>query len=79
MLNKISFEKKLGIDSSDKKWRGMKVFTVSFLVCATGALLAFFGLGKIGYWVVVCGFFGCAIGMIMHFNAMFSSHAKSKR
>ena len=79
MLEKITFEKKLGIDSNDKKWRGLKIMTVSFLVALGGGIVAFIGLGKLGYWVVVSGVLGGFIGMAMHFYAMFSQFFKSGR
>ena len=79
MLDIIAIEKKLGIDSSDKKWRGLKLMTVSFLVALGGGILAFIGLGKLGYWVVVAGVLGGFIGMAMHFYAMFSQFSKSGR
>ena len=72
MLEKITFEKKLGIDSSEKKYIGLKVATVSFLVAFTGGLTAFLGLGKIGYWVVVVGVLGGFVGIILHLLAMFT-------
>lgn len=72
MLEKITFEKKLGIDSKDKKWRGLKIMTVSFLVAAAGAILTVLGLGKLGYWVVVVGVLGGFVGIGVHFYAMFS-------
>ena len=79
MLEKITFEKNLGIDSSHKKWRGLKIMTVSFLVALSGGVLAFLGLGKIGYWVVVVGVLGGFVGITMHFYAMFSQYSGSGR
>ena len=79
MLEKITFEKKLGIDSSDKKWRGLKIMTVAFLVAAAGALLAFIGWGKVGYWVVIVGVLCAFIGIVLHFGAMFSQHSESRQ
>ena len=79
MLEIITFEKKLGIDSSHKKWRGLKIMTVSFLVACTGAILTLLGLGKVGYWVVVLGVLGGFVGIVLHFYAMFSQHAGSGR
>jgi hypothetical protein len=73
MFEKITFEKKLGIDSSEKKYLGLKIATVSFLVALSGGLIAFLGLGKIGYWVVVVGVLGGFIGIFLHFLAMFTS------
>ena len=72
MFEKITFEKNLGIDSSEKKWLGMKMATVSFLVALSGGLVAFSGLGKIGYWMVVVGVSGGCIGIFLHFLAMFT-------
>ena len=73
MFEKITFEKKLGIDSSEKKYIGMKIGTVSFLVALLGGLVAFLGLGKVGYWIVVLGVVGGFVGMFLHFLAMFTS------
>jgi len=58
MFEKITFEKKLSIDSSENKYIGLKIATVSFLVALSGGLIAFLGLGKVGYWVVVVGVLG---------------------
>ena len=72
MLEKFTFEKKLGVDSSEKKWIGLKIMTVSFLVAMLGALFAVLGLGKVGYWVVVFGVLGGGVGIFLHFLAMFT-------
>jgi hypothetical protein len=72
MLEKFTFEKKLGVDSSEKKWIGLKIMTVSFLVAMLGALIAVLGLGKVGYWVVVFGVLGGVVGIFLHFLAMFT-------
>jgi hypothetical protein len=52
MLKKITFEKKLGIDSREPKWRGLKIATVSALVAFSGGALAFAGFGRVGVFVV---------------------------
>lgn len=78
MLEEITFEKKLGIDSSEKKWVGLKIMTVSFLVAICGGLIAFLGLGKLGYWVVVVGVLGGFVGISLHFLAMFTPLFKGK-
>jgi hypothetical protein len=72
MFEKFTFEKKLGIDSSQKKYIGLKIATVSFLVALSGALVAFLGLGKIGYWIVVVGILGGFVGIFLHFLAVFT-------
>jgi len=72
MFDKYTFEKKLGIDSSEKKWLGLKIATVSGLVAFSGGLVAFLGLGKIGYWILVAGVIGGFVGMFLHFLAMFT-------
>ena len=72
MFDKFTFEKKLGIDSSEKKYIGMKIATVSFLVALFGALIAFLGLGKIGYWIVVVGVLGGGVGILLHFLVVFA-------
>ena len=76
MLEKITFEKKLGIDSSERKWIGLKVATASGIIALFGALVAWAGLGKLGYWVVVAGVLGGGVGIILHFFAMLTSFAK---
>ena len=72
MFEKFTFEKKLGIDSSEKKYIGLKVMTVSGLVAFAGAIVAFLGLGKVGYWIVVVGVLGAFVGISLHFLAMFT-------
>lgn len=79
MLEKITFEKKLGIDSSEKKWRGLKVMTVSFLVAMFGALLAFLGVYEVGRLVVITGITGGFVGMAMHFAAMLRIYRDSRK
>ena len=72
MLEKFTFEKKLGIDSSEKKWIGLKIATVSGLVAFSGVFAAFLGLGIIAYWIVVVGVLGGFVGLFLHFLAMFT-------
>ena len=72
MFEKFTFEKKLGIDSSEKKYIGLKVATVSGLVAFSGGLIAFIGPGKVGYWIVVAGVVGGIVGLFQHFLAMFT-------
>ncbi len=71
MFKKITFEKKLGIDSTDKKWRGLKICTVSFFMAFFGFVLVFLSLREIGYWVLVVGVLVGFIGMAIHFREMF--------
>ncbi len=78
MFDKFTFEKKLGIDSSEKKWIGLKVMTVSFLVAMFGGLIAFIGLGMLGYWIVVIGVLGGFVGISLHFISMFAPLFKGK-
>jgi len=79
MLEKLTFEKKLGIDSSEKKWRGLKVMTVFFLLAMLGALLVFLGLVEVGRVVVFCGIAGGFVGMAMHFAALFRIFRESRK
>lgn len=79
MLEKFTFEKKLGIDSSDKKWRGSKVMTVSFLLVLFGALLFFFGFVEIGRLVVISGIAGSFFGAALHLAAMFRIYKESRK
>ena len=72
MLEKFTFEKKLGIDSSEKKWIGLKIATVSGFVAFSGGFAAFLGLGIIAYWIVVVGVLGGFVGLFLHFLAMFT-------
>ena len=76
MLEKFTFEKKLGIDSSEKKWIGLKIGTVSGIIAFCGALVAWVGLGKLGYWIVAAGILGGVVGLILHFYAMLMSFVK---
>ena len=76
MLEKFTFEKKLGIDSSEKKYIGLKIATVSFLVAFTGMLIVSLGSREPGYWVVVVGISGGFVGMFFHFLAMFTKAFK---
>ena len=72
MLEKFTFEKKLGIDSSEKKWIGLKIATVSGLVAFSGGFAAFLGLGIFAYWIVVVGVLGGFVGLFLLFLAMFT-------
>jgi len=78
MFEKFTFEKKLGTDSSVKKWIGLKIATVSGLVAFTGAIVAFLGLGKVAYWIVVGGVVGGFVGVFLHFLAMFTPLFKDR-
>lgn len=69
MFKRLTFEKKLGIDSREPKWRGLKVVAVSGLVAFLGGGIAAVGLGGVGYWIVLLGFAGGVIGMAMHLYA----------
>jgi hypothetical protein len=73
MLEKITFEKKLGIDSREKKYIGLKIGTISVLVGAAGGLVSILGLQNIGFWIVVIGVLGCGVGFVLHLVAMVSS------
>jgi len=74
MFGKITFEKKLGIDSDDKKYCGLKVGTVSLLVSFAGFLCVVWGAVTFGRILVVLSFFGVCIGMGIHFYAMAKKH-----
>lgn len=45
MFEKFTFEKKLGIDSNEKKYGGLKVGTVSLLIAFAGVLSVALGAG----------------------------------
>lgn len=79
MFEKFTFEKKLGIDSSENKWRGLKVMTASFLLAMFGALLVFLGAIETGRVVVVAGITGGFVGMAMHFVSMFRIFRESRK
>ncbi len=79
MLKKLTFEKKLGIDSREPKWRGLKVVTVSGLVAFLGGGIAVAGFGSLGYWFVLLGFAGGVIGMAMHLYALVGEVLRRKK
>ena len=76
MSEKFTFEKKLGIDSSEKKYQGLKVITIAFLVAMSGALIAFLGAIDFGRAVIIVGTLGGFVGMLMHFTAMLRQEKK---
>ncbi|WP_147275222.1 hypothetical protein [Thioalbus denitrificans] len=79
MFKKFTFEKKLGVDSREPKWRGLKIVTVSGLLAFLGGAFAAVGFGGLGYWLVLLGVAGVGIGMIMHFFALVTEILQRKR
>jgi hypothetical protein len=74
----MSFEKKLGIDSSKKRWLGLKIATISFLICAFGAVIAWLGRIEIGRVVIILGMIGGFAGMAVHFYAFVITRAGTR-
>ena len=70
---------KFSIDFSDKKWFGLKLMTVSFLVALFGAVLANFGIFPIAQLVVITGIAGGVVGMAFHTYAFFKSFRGLRR
>ena len=78
MLEKITFEKKLGIDSREPKYRGLKVITVSFLFALVGFLLFLTGFETIGRLVIYISFIGVLGGLIFHIFLLFLNMESSQ-
>jgi len=70
VLEKITFEKKLGIDSSEKKYQGLKISTVSFFVVLAGALFSLTEFKVIKNILLFAGAAGFISGMVRHFWLM---------
>lgn len=70
MFENFTFEKKLGIDSSEKKYYGLKVCTLSLLVAFVGILCVVLGAVSLGRILIVVSFLGMCVGMVVHFSAM---------
>jgi hypothetical protein len=64
------FEKKLGIDSSKKRWIGLKIGTVSGLAAFFGAFAMWLGAVELGRAIVVIGIAGGFIGIAFTFYAL---------
>jgi len=79
MFEKITFEKKLGIDSSERKYIGMKVGVISILVMLFGNLIAFLGFIRIGDGITVIGIVGGAVALVLHFLGMYTNIFKEKK
>ena len=78
MLDRVTLEKKLGIDSSQKKYQGLIIVTISFFVVFMGIILFMLGLGFVGRIFIFLGFTGSFIGIIRHFWIMFSEKQKKE-
>ena len=65
----MSFEKKLGIDSSKKRWLGLKIATISGLAAFLGAFVVWLGAVEFGRVILVLGIIGGFAGMAIHFYA----------
>jgi len=70
MFENFTFEKKLGIDSSERKYYGLKVGTLSLLVAFVGVLCVVLGAVSLGRILIVVSFLGMCVGMVVHFCAM---------
>ena len=62
----MTFEKHLGIDSSNNKWLGLKLSTISVLIAFVGGLISFLEFDQLGYWALVLGVIGTIIGLLLH-------------
>ncbi len=71
-------EKKLGIDSSQKKFQGLIIVTISFFVVVMGVILFMLGGGSVGRMLIIIGFIGCIIGISRHIWFMLSDNAAKK-
>lgn len=78
MFENFTFEKKLGIDSSEKKYHGLKIGTLSLLIAFVGVLCVALGAVSFGRFLIVVSFLGMCVGMIMHFYAMARGNQRGK-
>ena len=78
MFKKITFEKRLGIDSSERKYIGMKVGVVSILVMLLGNLIAYSGYIGIGDGITLIGILGGTIALVLHVLLMYTNIFKKK-
>ncbi len=62
-------------DFSKKRWLGVKIMAVSFLVAIIGFLLIVVNLQLIGRVLAYGGITGCMVGFIVHLFAMLKVHS----
>ena len=78
ILNKITFEKRLGIDSKQRRWLGLKIIIISFLVALAGGLIVLLGVRDIGRLIVILAFFSIFIGSLLYIVAFVSLRGNFK-
>ena len=79
MLKNITFEKKLGINSNEKVWLGLKIVTISILITFTGAFFIALDIVAFGKALVIIGLIGGFIGMATHFTLIILRFIKSRK
>ena len=72
MFNKLIFERKLGINSSEGKWVGLKIAFVSFVIVVSGFVFSIFIQDDIGRWISKIGIGGFFTGGLLHLFILFS-------
>jgi uncharacterized membrane protein YfcA len=61
------------------KRKGIKIGAYSFIIASIGAFIIFSGHKDIGFPIVVCGFIGAFIGMLVHYKIMYQLHQDKKK
>ena len=79
MLKNITFEKKLGINSKEKVWLGLKIATISGLIAFSGAFFVAFEIVFFGKMLVILGLVGAFVGIVTHFTLLVLKFIESKK
>jgi len=78
MFNKFTFEKKLGIDSTKEKYKGIKISVVSLLVGVMGAIITLYLSKPLGMFIFYLGFVGVCVGILYGFYLGIKAFVKSE-
>ena len=79
MFKKFTFEKKLGIDSTKKEFKGIKISTLSFLVALAGILISLYVLEPLGTFIFYIGGLGVVVGIIMTISEGIKRMSKNEK
>jgi len=78
MFNKFTFEKKLGIDSTKEKYKGIKISVISLLAGIVGAIIALYISKPLGAFIFYVGFVGVCVGILYGFYLGIKAFVKSE-
>lgn len=59
--------------------KGLKIGAFFFIVASIGVIIVFAGYKDMGFPIVVCGFIGGFVGMIIHYKTMYKLHQDKKK